>query len=152
MIFDTRPINRQAPNRGMLRYIHKASEAEVQAWLWAELVRAGYCARMEVACHGHKARFDIAIFERNPNRSSPKTVMPVRVIEVKRYRKCNQKSLGMQCDGYYSQFGIPVDRVAGLSQARDYVARIKDILPLQLVDVAESPAKWFSEIGFEVTD
>lgn len=120
-------VNKQAKFRCMLRS-PRGSEFEVQAFLWNELRRMGYVVRGEVSCYDCRARFDIVIYE---NDFKPGDRWPLRIIEVKKTRRsnCNTTASGAQVHGYYDRFGIPVDLVGGMKEAKRYLKLIPTKLP-----------------------
>lgn len=119
-------LNIQAPRRNLLRFTQAASEFEVQSFLFEELKRLGYAVRGEVVTYARKARFDIAIYNQHGER------FPVRIVEVKRRRRSamSGSSSGRQVHRYYDDFGVPVDLVGGLKEARRYLELIRAIIPL----------------------
>lgn len=125
-------LNRTAKHHSMLRYPHHATEFEVQAYLWVNLINAGYLARGEVNTHHCRSRFDVVIFERSANANGKKILRPVRIIEVKRSPNRGGRQ---QVDRYFNDYGVPVDFVRSVRDAKAYMERIKLIIPIpELVD------------------
>lgn len=131
MDISTLPLNRQAPGRGQLGYPARVSEFEIHAYLYVKLKTMGYDVRGEVCGHANH-RFDLVIFGPEKNAKGRTRIMPVRIIEVKRGR-CTSKPTtrsGKQVCGYYERYGVPVDLVGGLKEAKAYVEIIRSIIPL----------------------
>jgi hypothetical protein len=123
---DKRPINRQAPCRGELHYRTGLSEFEVQAFLYVSLRRMGYDVRGEVMGHVRHARFNLVVYQPEGRRR-----LAVRIIEVKRCPRAMKSGTRchQQAEGYYDRYGVPVDVVGGMKEAREYLNRIPLILP-----------------------
>lgn len=125
MHIDTRQTNRQAPKRGLLRQPTNPTEFEVQAFVYSELRRIGWNVRGEVPTFAHKARFDLVVYDNMDE--------PIRIIEVKCERRSAKRGTrsGDQIGDYYDFYGVPVDLVCGMSEARKYIARCAagDVLP-----------------------
>lgn len=121
-----KPLNVHAAKRNLLRFTQAMSEFEVQSFLYEELKRLGYAVRGEVVTYAKKSRFDIAIYNQYGDR------FPVRIIEVKRRRRSVRLSSrsGKQVHRYYEDFGIPVDLVGGIKEAKRYLQLIQDIVPM----------------------
>jgi hypothetical protein len=121
MHIDSRPVNRQAPKRNLLKNPQGHSEFEVQAHIYCELRKMGWEVRGELTTYAGKARFDLVVFDGGGR-------FPIRIIEVKcrpRSAKPGTRS-GDQIGDYYDHFGIPVDLVCGMKDAVSYLRRVAD--------------------------
>jgi hypothetical protein len=106
-----------------IRYPAAASEFEIQAAIYAGLKELAYDIRGEVA--EGDCRFDLVVYLEDRK--------PVRIIEVKKYRPNegpkehrNRAKQSNQCQlQKYEQFGVPVDVVAGMKNARKYIGWVK---------------------------
>jgi len=105
-------------------YPTTATEFEIQAYIYHELKRLGYDVRGEVG--QGDSRFDLVVFDADK--------LPIRVIEVKKYRpfysKMPRASIRMESRDRdsnrlqlrkYDRFGIRVDVIAGMPNAEKYI-------------------------------
>lgn len=100
------------------------SEFEVQAYVYHELKRLGLLVRGEVKSRCGTCRFDLVVFVGN---------RPVRIIEVKKGRPAlGTKTANAQIKKtrarqirQYGKFGIPVDSIVAMRQARIYVEHVE---------------------------
>lgn len=101
------------------------SEFEIQAFLYLELKKLGFVVRGEVATKCGTCVFDIVVYQ---------SEKPVRILEVKKYRKPvgatridKRKAAKSRADqlARYSAFGVPVDLVCTISNAKEYVENVR---------------------------
>jgi hypothetical protein len=125
MIIDNRPINKYAKHRGSFKYLTEPTEFEIQSYLFSSLTTMGYHVRGEMAVFGHKARFDLVIFEHKKCSGTGCKYRPLRIIEVKRSRTAKRLTkTNVQLDGYHDRFGIPIDSIYGMGEANRYLKEI----------------------------
>lgn len=100
------------------------SEFEVQMFLCNSLNSLGYVARGEVMAKCRTCRFDIVVY---------KDSMPVRIIEVKK-QKVRKKRTSVFTDPKsvireqverYKHYGLGVDLVCGMNDAKKYIKRVE---------------------------
>lgn len=101
------------------------SEFEVQAFIYEQLKQIGYTVRGEVKTKCGTCIFDIVVYADR---------RPVRVIEVKKSKKFGSLSrqgkrhfsrLRAEQVRRYESFGVPVDLVCTLHDAREYIAAVR---------------------------
>lgn len=105
----------------------KASEFEVQAYVWSELRKLGINARGEVKVKymqdGNKrdrCRFDIAVFEDG---------YLVGIIEIKANvvtHKTNAGWIGTRQGHRYTSFGVPVEIIYGQAEAELFISNTRE--------------------------
>jgi hypothetical protein len=95
-----------------ISYPGEATEFEVQAFLYTSLKLLGLDVRGCVPASGGADVFDLVVY--SPERTA------ARIIEVK---KANRKALARQLKRY-SRYGVPVDEVCGMREAKRYVASV----------------------------
>ncbi len=96
------------------------TEFEIQSFIYEGLKSLGYTVRGEVKSRCDTCIFDIVVYEGD---------RPIRIIEVKKsrgggsrsFRKRTRKMRSAQVEKY-EKFGIPVDLVCTLKNAKEYVA------------------------------
>ena len=103
---------RRSSNKLIINYPSKHSEAEIVFYLYDHFKKKNVDIRAEVSSYDSKSRFDLVIFKDNA---------PQRIIEVKASRK--SKVTREQREKYKS-YGIPLDIVCGIKQAKEYVGKI----------------------------
>lgn len=96
--------------RSAIKYPHAHSEFEVQSHLLAELRNKGYSARGEVWADDRKARFDLVLFDKKQTARA--------IIEVKKVGSVNDPQEQIE---RYSQFGLPVEIIQGMTQAKTFL-------------------------------
>lgn len=116
-----------------LKYINlneQPTEFEIQAFLFSELQRLGYQVRGELSTKCKSCRFDLLV---------SKDGVILRIIEVKKHRNAHSAASSFFGDcgkvkrawrsqvNRYSMFGITVDIVGAMSNAREYIAKIEKI-------------------------
>lgn len=119
--FDSTPVSERP---SFIGYPGEFSEFEVQSYLFTELTALGFDVRGEVMSKCSTCIFDLVIFVDRK---------PVRIIEVKRSRpKGGVKSVNRKIDmtrelqrRRYSEFGLPVDLVVALREAKIYVDHVR---------------------------
>ena len=89
------------------------TEFEIQAIIYAGLLALGYAVRGEVPTRCGTCAFDLVVYRDDK---------PIRIIETKKKRAAIGKRKQVR---RYAKFGVPVDLVCGMSQARGYVSRVE---------------------------
>lgn len=92
------------------------SEFEVQSFLFNELLNLGYVVRGEVATKCGTCVLDLVIYRDG---------LPVKILEVKKHRrgKGSSQERKKQIERY-EQFGVPVEGIFAMAQAKDYINRV----------------------------
>jgi hypothetical protein len=93
------------------------TEFEVQAYVYSELQRMGWAVRGELSPKTLNCRFDIVVFDKHGR--------AIRIIELKKRKSVDaldQDNRTLQIEKY-SQFGIPVTTIKGMSEARHFISR-----------------------------
>jgi hypothetical protein len=99
------------------------TEFEIQSYLFWQMRSLGLCVRGEM-----RSKCDRCIFDRVISAGE----RPVRIIEVKKHkpmgttrrdRRARGRAVRAQVERY-SEFGIPVDLVTSMREAKDYVAKL----------------------------
>jgi hypothetical protein len=109
-----------------VKWTHALSEFEIQAKLYHELTKMGYCVRGEVA--KNKCRFDLVVFDRPQGKA-------LRIIEIKAGRMGEQKREREHQVSRYRRFGVGVDLICGEGEAELYLAACAGgVLPMPMFE------------------